>query len=142
FFVIIFSFRIILSEKINFKKISNLLSSQKSGIIFGIFSGFLGAIMAIDGPPIIIYLTESIRKKDKLRATLFFTFLLFSFIRLFTFIITGVFTKNTFIFLIQALPFVVLGSITGVKLSKYISEKHFKKIIALLIMITGLFLFF
>ena len=110
------------------------------GLIAGFLGGCLGGMFATGGPPVIIYLDRKIEDRRVFRATLTLYFLvsnswqcaMLSYVRL----ING----DVLRFILYLLPAFIIGSLMGSILHIKINQVLFHKVVALVLLIAGLFL--
>ena len=110
------------------------------GVLTGIIAGTLGGMFGAGGPPFVIYLAHQIKTKDILRATLIGLFAVDFSWRLVVFTVTGLITKDVLLMTLYLTPALVLGTILGNKSFFTINEARYRKLVVILLVITGLFL--
>jgi len=110
------------------------------GVLTGIIGGTLGGMYGAGGPPFVIYLAHQIKKKDVLRATLIGLFAVDFSWRLAVFAVTGLITKDVLLMTLYLTPALLLGTILGKKSFFTINEARYRKLVVILLVITGLLL--
>jgi uncharacterized membrane protein YfcA len=110
------------------------------GVITGFLSGILGGMFGTGGPPVVIYLRKKILDKQEFRATLIFYFLITNSWQFTTYCFAGLVNRNILKFTIYLLPAFIVGNLIGTILHIKINQNIFNKIIALVLIITGIFL--
>jgi len=113
-----------------------------SGTISGFLGGALGGMFGTSGPPFVIYLTSILRNKDQFRSTLIALFAIDYTWRSILYSASGLINQDviriTSWCMVSLLPATFLGSIVKRK----ITNKLFLRLVALLILISGLSVFF
>jgi uncharacterized protein len=106
---------------------------------FGIIGGFFNGSTSVGGPPIVLYMLNSEKPKEKMRANLFLYFLM-----------TNIFTIGVWFFLGNAhlsdaiglplwtLPAAFLGIYAGEKIFFHINQQLFNRIAIATILLSGL----
>jgi uncharacterized membrane protein YfcA len=106
----------------------------------GFISGVLSNSTAMGGPPLVLYFSNQDVEKRHFRANIVAYFMLVNLGAIFVFYIMGLMKHtvlvNAGIYFIPA----VIGSVTGVRLAKYINENFFKKVVLVVVGILGLIL--
>lgn len=103
------------------------------GIIHGAFS--------TGGPFVVIYAAQTLKDKRNFRATLSAVWVTLNSIIALRIFINGGFTKEACTFLLGSLPFLIVGMILGNKAHNKVKDKTFKKIIYIVLFISGFFMF-
>lgn len=106
----------------------------------GVVGGCTGAMFGLNGPPMVLYLTHRLRDKQAFRATLYGLFFADACYRLVLYSFNRLITLEVVRFALYLTPFLLLGLLVGSKLHATIHENVFKKIIALILVVTGMFL--
>jgi len=106
----------------------------------GFLGGALGAMFSVNGPPIIIYLSHVLEEKQVFRATLYGIFFADACYKLVLFTANGLLTGEVLRFALLIAPFLVAGIFAGSRLQAHINEVLFRKIVAAILMVTGLIL--
>ena len=110
------------------------------GIVVGLISGCLGGMFGMAGPPVVMYLGSRIRDKRAFRATLIFYFLVINVWQLATFCVAGLIGVAVLKFVLCLLPAFVIGNLIGSVLHIKVNQALFNRIVALELLITGVFL--
>jgi len=108
------------------------------GFLAGFTAGLTGVLFGVNGPPVVYYANQSCDSKRQLRATLYFVFLADSVFRTLTYAVTGVLGLQSVSFALLMVPFLFLGIIAGNRVHFNVSEKSFKRVITLIVLIVGL----
>ena len=106
----------------------------------GFLGGALGAMFSVNGPPIIIYLSHVLEEKQVFRATLYSIFFADACYKLVLFAANGLLTGEVLRFALLMAPFLVAGVFAGSWLQTRIDEALFRKIVAAILMVTGVML--
>jgi len=106
----------------------------------GFLGGALGAMFSVNGPPIIIYLSYVLKEKQVFRATLYGIFFADACYKVALFTANGLLTGEVLRFALLMAPFLVAGIFAGSWLQKYIDQALFSKVIALILVVTGVLL--
>lgn len=106
----------------------------------GFLGGALGAMFSVNGPPIIIYLAHVLEDKQAFRATLYGIFFADACYKLVLFTVNRLVTGEVLRFALLMAPFLVVGTLTGSWLQKYIDQALFTKIVAFILLVTGIIL--
>jgi uncharacterized membrane protein YfcA len=106
----------------------------------GLLAGVLGGLFGTGGPPVIIFLRGYGLDKGTFRATLLWYFLCMSAIRGVTYTSAGVLTMREVLAALWLLPASVVGMLTGMAVHRWLSERVFGLVVALLLMLLGLVL--
>ena len=113
--------------KIHFKK------EKVSYVITGVISGVLNGSLSMSGPPIVLFLNNEGYNKNEFRANLALYSIVTNILTIFTYIVSGLFSKHIIkISLIGVIP-LILGSYFGIFMAEKIENKHFKKITLILL---------
>jgi hypothetical protein len=132
-FVIIFSIRMLLvAHKPSIKKLKKYWA-----VIAGVIAGILGGMFDTNGPPLVIYLSHKL-KKAAFRATLTVIFFVDIIFRNILYVSSGITTLDTFKFSLFILPALIIGILAGSKIHINIDEILFKRIVAIILLITGI----
>ena len=103
----------------------------------GFLSGFLMGSTTLAGPPVILFFVNQGVEKQIFRANLVAYFTVLTLATIPTYVIAGVITTEVISYAIRFLPAVILGAITGIKLSHKVDEKLFRNIALIIITIAG-----
>jgi len=110
------------------------------GLIAGFFGGFLNGMFGTGGPPIVMYLNRCARDKQAFRATATFYFLSVGVWQLVTSAFARLADWEAVKFALYMLPAFAVGSLAGSFLHTRVAQKPFERIVALLLLSTGLLL--
>jgi len=103
----------------------------------GFLGGALGAMFSVNGPPIIIYLSHVLEEKQAFRATLYGIFFADACYKLVLFTANGLLSGRVLGFALLMAPFLVAGTLAGAWLQKYIDQALFRKVVAGILVVTG-----
>jgi len=131
------SLAIIFTFLIVFQK-SAMHANKLTTILAGVVSGVLQTSIGMSGPPVVLLLAGSGKEKNDMRKTLVTYFLFLNFISLPFFFSSGEFTWAHTTISIFALPFCFLGAYIGNKISHKLSQKTYKILALVTVVITGL----
>ena len=134
--VILFALKILILDKENIKRQISKIWAPVSGLA----GGCTGAMFGLNGPPLVLYLTHRLKDKQIFRATLYGIFFIDACYRLILYSFNKLVTIEVIKFALYLAPFLLIGLLLGSKLHAKINENIFKKIIALILIITGAFL--
>lgn len=106
-------------------------------IPIGFLSGILGGSTSMSGPPVILFFSNQGDEKNVFRANLvtYFLFLHLSIIP--TYIISGLVTMDIVQTAFLLLPALIVGAVLGVKFAAKIDENIFRKVILIIIVLSG-----
>jgi len=105
--------------------------------LVGFLGGGLGAMFSVNGPPIIIYMTSIIEEKQIFRSTLYGIFFADACYKVILFTANNLLNAQVLRFAILMMPFLVIGTFAGSLLQKYIPQALFKRVVALILLVTG-----
>jgi len=118
------------------------IPNEKNNGIFGFVTGILTGLFTMNGIPTTIYLMYHQYPKDKYMANLV-TFLLFSDIVLVSvYLFGGLFTLSGLLVSLKLMFMVLLGFVGGIFLRKKVSNKIFKTIIIIILMLNAMKIIF
>jgi hypothetical protein len=106
----------------------------------GFLGGCLGAMFSVNGPPIIIYLSQVIEEKQAFRATLYGVFFADACYKVVLFTANRLLDREVFRFALLMAPFLVAGVVVGSKLQRSLDQKVFERIVAGILTVTGVML--
>ena len=104
----------------------------------GITSGLLASSTSLSGPPVILFFVNQGLEKRIFRANLVAYFTVLSLAAILAFVIGGVITTTVINYTLWLLPAAILGAMTGIKLTPKVSEKLFRNIALVIVIIAGL----
>ncbi len=114
--------------------------SRRWAPLAGITGGCTGAMFGLDGPPLVLYLTQHLRDKQVFRATLYGLFFVHACYRLILYGFSGLITVDVIKFVVYLMPFLLVGILLGSKLHARIDQRVFGKIVASILVVTGMLL--
>jgi len=103
----------------------------------GALSGVLGCGIAFNGPPVVLYLAATGKEKDSFRAKLAGYFLVLNLFILPSHIFAGMVTRDTLELAAMSVLPLLAGVWGGILLAERISEALFRKVVLVVITITG-----
>lgn len=101
--------------------------------ITGVFSGIGNGAASIDGPPLLLYLTATQASKIRFKNTLASYFLVLGIIGVMVLFFNGEYDSRILINTFHVGIFMMLGIITGITISKRISDNAFDKFVIILL---------
>ena len=120
----------LLTEKLNLKP--NNIALCAIGIIAGVMCGMYGI-----GALLVAYVTKTIKTPEEFRANVCFVFILVDIFRTILYISTGIFTLEIFTWALKLAPFMIVGMAIGTVLSKKLNAALVKKIIMIMLVLSG-----
>jgi uncharacterized membrane protein YfcA len=108
--------------------------------LIGILSGLLSGMFGTGGPPLIFYYQLSGMKKHIFRGQLMTLFFLMALVRFTTYSFSGFITTTRFISAIYIFPAILLGMWLGNSIHIQISEKGFRRMVSIALVIIGIIL--
>jgi len=127
----------IFEEHIKFKKIKSYF-----GTLFGALGGITGGMFSTNGPPITLYLCNQIQSKQILRSTLITIFLIDSVWRNSLYAITGTFSLEMLKIVGIMIPILIIATIIGAKAHFKVSQNVYRKVVGIILLISGILLLF
>ena len=103
----------------------------------GLFSGLLGGLFGMSGPPLIFYFKAAGYRKREFRAALLTIFFFMSIIRLISYLFLDLFTWSLLISVLITYPFAMAGLWAGSIAHNRIDEKAFKTATTLVLLVSG-----
>ena len=113
---------------------------DKFGLFFGFGSGFFSGLFSTGGPLCVVYVYNKMFNADVFRATVIVVLGLTDFIKLPLLIFSGILTPSVLLTALYVLPFFLLAIFLGQKTYKRINEDVFRKILMVLLVLSGVFL--
>lgn len=104
----------------------------------GLISGLLASSTSLAGPPVILFFVNQDVEKQNFRANLVAYFTVINLVAIPALMIGDVITTAVINHALWFLPATILGAITGIKLAHKVSEKLFRNIALVIIIIAGL----
>ena len=120
----------LLTEKLNLKP--NRVALCAIGIIAGIMCGMYGI-----GALLVAYVTKTTKTPEEFRANVCFVFILVDIFRTILYVSTGIFTAEIFMWALKLAPFMIVGMGVGTVLAKKIRADIVKKIIMVMLVLSG-----
>ncbi|MGB8656570.1 MAG: sulfite exporter TauE/SafE family protein [Candidatus Zixiibacteriota bacterium] len=134
--VILFALKVLIEKNEAAKRRISRIWAPVSGFVGGCVGGMFG----LNGPPMVLYLAHQLKDKRAFRATLYGVFFVDACYRLILYSFNKLITAEAIRFALYLTPFVLLGMFLGSKLHAKINEGIFQKIIALILVLTGILL--
>jgi uncharacterized membrane protein YfcA len=114
--------------------------SANWGMLVGAGGGALGGMFGTSGPPFVAYLAYKLKEKEVLRASLI-GMLAFDYAwRTTVFAVSGLLTVELLTFALYLTPALILGTVTGHRIHLRITGQQFRKIVAGILLISGILL--
>ena len=118
------------------------VTSPKWGVVAGFFAGCLGGAYNVPGPPLVVYGSASQWPKDEFRATLQSIFFIQGCFVVLGHTLAGNLTISTAMISLTTIPVLILGILVGLRFDQKVSQQKFRTLIAVMILILGVTLFF
>lgn len=137
---IIFGFAVVLIGLEMFLREYQKKKQQSSTLLLGfigILSGFLCGLFGI-GALLAAYVSRTTDNTQAFRGNLSLVFLVENTFRILLYSFTGIITLHTLRTALSLLPFMLLGLMTGILLSKVLDEKFVKKLVILMLILSGI----
>lgn len=106
--------------------------------IIGLISGVLQGSISLAGPPVILFYANQHDDKKEIRPDLSIYFLIIGFFTMLFQLFGGITTGNSLKYALIFIPSGIIGNYFGIKISVKITNIAFKKIVLLLVGISGL----
>ena len=119
-------------------KVKMLFSSKAAQVVIGAVSGVMGGMFAMPGPPVVLYSIGVIEDKREYIATLQAFSVIFNIFYTFFRARVGFFSDTTVICWGVGLTGLLIGALLGARCFEYISRDTLKKIVYVIMMISGL----
>ncbi len=110
------------------------------GILAGAGGGTLGGLFGTSGPPFVAYLAYRLKEKEVVRASLIGMFAVDYAWRTGVFAFSGLITADLLFFALYLAPALILGTILGHKIHVRITEGQFRKMVAGILLVSGILL--
>jgi len=107
------------------------------GLPVGFGGGMLTGMIGTGGPPIVAYLQFRLAAAAARRATLLVYFMVLDFVRLPTYLRSGLGSRALFLTVVALIPFALFGTATGNYAHGRLSERVVSTAIAILLVLTG-----
>ncbi len=108
------------------------------GVPCGLLSGAMGGALGASGPPIIAFVSTQGYGRFRHAGTLQFVFGTIGFVRLLEFSRRGLFTQELLVQSVLGIVFVLAGALIGLRLLHKFSDKTFKRIVTVCLLLLGL----
>lgn len=112
------------------------------GVLAGTVAGFTSAIAHSGSPPISMFLINRNLKPENLAATMAVSFAILNWIKLPSYILTGVLQMSDFWPFVWLLPLIPFGVWIGRKITRVIQKEKFEQVLLVLLALTALLLLF
>jgi len=114
------------------------IKHEKAGyMVTGSISGFLNGSLSLSGPPIVIFLSMQGTNKDSFRANLSVYFIILNILTTVVFIANGLLNRVVFERILYLAPALVIGVLAGIFVSKKVKDEAFRKVVLVLLLISG-----
>jgi len=134
--IILFALKMLIRDNENIRKEISKVWAPLSGFVGGCTGGMFG----LNGPPLVLYLTHRLRDKQIFRATLYGIFFVDACYRLILYSANRLITTEVIKFALCVTPFLLIGLFLGSKLHAKINENVFRRVIASILVATGVLL--
>lgn len=114
-------------------------NEKRALVMVGSLSGLLNGSIGLMGLPIALFMTNQKTNKNVFRANIAFLGVIVATLTLFNYVYMGLINKEVIKYSLWFCLALVLGSLIGIKIDKFIKQELFLKISILVIMISGLF---
>ena len=131
-FIILFSLAILKGYR---KEIKN---EKLAFAPVGFLSGFFKGCASIGGPPVVLFFSNQNISRKIFRANLVVYFLVLGLATIPIYFLGGLINQEVINYTLLLLPAMILGALTGIKLTHRIDEKIFKKIVLVILLFSGL----
>ena len=122
------------------KGFSRKVKHEKLALLpVGLTSGFLNGATAICGPPVILFFTNQGMEKQAFRANVVAYFLILNMFTIPYFILNGLITPPIIQASLTLAPAMILGAVSGIIFSRRVREDIFRRIVLIIVALTGLF---
>lgn len=132
FAVVLIGFEMMLREKQRIVKQSSKGVLALIGIISGVLCGLFGI-----GAFLVAYINRTTKNHNEFRGNLSIVFLIENTFRLVLYSLTGIINVTIIKEAINLMPFMLIGLLLGIASSKSLSEKMVKKVVIILLIISG-----
>ena len=131
-FITVFSVLLILKKTFPIKH-------EKIGyVVTGSLSGFLNGSLSLSGPPVVLFLSNQGIDKGTFRANITLYFLILNVIAVAVFLENGLMNRLAGERILYLAPALVIGVLTGIKISKRLGDETFRKVVLILLLISGI----
>ncbi len=108
------------------------------GVVAGIISGLVGALFGTAGPPVVLYFNRKIGKKEVLRSSLLYFFLLTTLWRIANYTIAGAMNTDSLTLGLSLIPPAAAGITLGSRTHFAINESLFRKTLTIILLASGI----
>ena len=115
---------------------------RRGNAIAGFISGILGGSTSVSGPPLALFLTSIKMETQRFRFTFAWYSIITASVAIFDYVKIGVVHVQTFKLFLAGAPLLVISVLLGKHISKKVSAKLFYKVIIVITLFAGIFLFF
>ena len=123
-------------------RMGRIFKSKPAQITIGSVSGVMGGMFAMPGPPVVLYCISTLEDKKEYVATLqAFSVVFNSFYTIFRFN-AGFYSENTWLWWIMGIGGAVIGSLLGSRCFELISNQTLKRIVYVMMIVSGMIAFF
>ncbi len=138
-FKVFIGFLLILSVVLNVFKLNFYIKNDRKWYPFiGSISGMLNGVSGIGGPPLIIFFQNVKLSKMEYKSLFNKVFLSLNIVAISSYFFQGFINEKIFKLSLITTIFVIIGSSLGLVVSRKVSEKLFKKILLIVILIMGI----
>lgn len=134
--IILFALKMLIWDNETIRKEISKVWAPLSGFVGGCTGGMFG----LNGPPLVLYLTHRLKDKQIFRATLYGIFFVDACYRLILYSASKLITVEVVKFALCITPFLLIGLFLGSKLHAKINENVFRRVIASILIATGVLL--
>lgn len=104
----------------------------------GALGGILNTLIGAGGVPVLIFLSNTPLKKEAFRTSIMLFFFALNTGSIISFVIFGAYPVSSLSYIAVYFPFVIAGSLLGIKAVSHINNTLFQRIVAVLLLIMGL----
>lgn len=115
----------------------NIKNEKLASIPIGFFSGILNGSTTMSGPPVILFFSNQELDKQTFRANLVTYFFILGLMTIPPYFIGKIINFSVLKYSVIFVPFVISGTLTGMKLSKKVDDKIFRNIALIILIIIG-----
>jgi uncharacterized membrane protein YfcA len=106
--------------------------------IVGLVSGLLHGSTGISGPPLVLFFSNQSTEKQTFRANLAVYFAVLGLATSLWQILGGLLTREVLDYVVWFVPALLVGTLVGINLARYVSEIVFRKLTLVVVIVTGL----
>lgn len=113
------------------------IRGQAAAILIGFIAGIMGGVVALAGPPVVLFLSEEqVQSKNLFRGTILAFFTIGIITTLISYLVLGIFSIEHFRTVIKLIPAMFIGVWAGIHIFARFSDENFRKLV--LIFLVGL----